>query len=306
VILIDDQSEDNSYALVKAFMEEEKAENFLLISGKAGEKGYPKGKKGAIVRGIAHAKGPWIISSDADCRRSGLYLQSFSDYMHTHDAVFISGPVMFHEEKSGFEKMQSLEFSSLIGIGAAGIANKMPGLCNGANIAYLKEYFYKVNAYQGNEQYASGDDEFLMLKIAKLAPKKLHFLKSKEALVQTKAQQKPADFFHQRKRWVSKNASYNPPYLVFTVFLVWIFHAFILITATASLFHTAFLPFFLILFTVKISAELIFCIPVWHFFGKLKFIHYYPLSAVFYVVYVVFIAIISQFGKYSWKGRRFR
>jgi len=52
--------------------------------------------------------------------------------------------VMFSSEKNWFEKIQSLEFMGLIAIGAGAIANHRPIMCNGANLAFQKDIFYKI------------------------------------------------------------------------------------------------------------------------------------------------------------------
>jgi hypothetical protein len=50
-----------------------------------------------------------------------------------------------------------------------------PNMCNGANIAYPKAVFEEVNGFDGNEHIASGDDEFLMHKIAEKYPNQIVF-----------------------------------------------------------------------------------------------------------------------------------
>ena len=76
--------------------------------------------------------------------------------------------------------MQSLEFLSLIGIGAASIVRTKIQTCvNGANIAFKKKVFAEVHGYDDNKGLASGDDEFLLHKIFNLYPEKVGFLKNR-------------------------------------------------------------------------------------------------------------------------------
>lgn len=58
-------------------------------------------------------------------------------------------------------------------------------MCNGANLAYEKTAFDKVNGFTGIDNIASGDDMLLMHKIWKHYPDRVHYLKSKAAIVTT-------------------------------------------------------------------------------------------------------------------------
>jgi hypothetical protein len=63
----------------------------------------------------------------------------------------------------------------LVGSGACAMMIGKPNMCNGANIAYPKAVFEEVNGFDGNEHIASGDDEFLMHKIAEKYPNQIVF-----------------------------------------------------------------------------------------------------------------------------------
>ena len=54
----------------------------------------------------------------------------------------VSGPVMFIENNI-LDKIQNLEFLSLIGTGAASIGLHSPLFCNGENLAIRKTIFEK-------------------------------------------------------------------------------------------------------------------------------------------------------------------
>src|SRR5690606_26866381 len=122
-------------------------------------------KKAAIETGIELAQGTWIACTDGDCRLSPLWLHSFSQMIYDRQPKFISGPVLYHPVQTLWQQVQALEFSALIGMGAASIGLQNPTMCNGANLAYEKDAFLLVNGFAGNEQVPSGDDEFLLHKI---------------------------------------------------------------------------------------------------------------------------------------------
>ena len=94
----------------------------------------------------------------------------------------LSSPVQYSEEKTFFERLQTLEFLYLIGLGAAGIGNKKPTTCNGANLAYRKDVFLEMGGFNGIDDLASGDDELLLHKIAEKYADRIGFCKSKEAI----------------------------------------------------------------------------------------------------------------------------
>src|SRR5690606_15452205 len=78
-----------------------------------------------------------------------------------------------------------------------------------ANLAYEKNAFIEVGGYEGVKHIASGDDEFLMHKIAAHYPDGVYFLKNQNAVVSTGAHQDWSAFFRQRKRWASKWKHYQ-------------------------------------------------------------------------------------------------
>jgi glycosyltransferase involved in cell wall biosynthesis len=137
VIVVDDFSEDgtvNQIENIKKNYPECKIHIIQLEKMlKAGR--YNSYKKLAIEQGIFKSSFEWIITTDADCRREENWLQTISSFIDKHKgAKLISAPVCFTFNNSFFQKAQALEFSGLIGIGAACIAHKSPTMCNGANL----------------------------------------------------------------------------------------------------------------------------------------------------------------------------
>ena len=202
--------------------------------------------------------------------------------------------------------MQSLEFMSLIGIGAACIAQNRPTLCNGANLAYKKDVFNEIQAYSDSMHIASGDDEFLLHKVSGKYPGKTGFLKHKKAIVFTKAKADIRDFYNQRKRWVSKSTDYKNKHETLLIWLVWLMHLSLLVNLFLSPFNIFNLITFLIAFGIKLSAEFVFIFPLSKFFEKKAFLFLYPLTAFLYIFYVVLIPFAAIFGSYEWKGRKYR
>jgi len=302
ILIVNDQSDDRTAEIAAALMQQMNMPNcrLLCMPKEAGQ-----GKKAAISYGVENASYEWIITTDADCRRGKKWLSSIADFLQCNDGVMISCPVLFENEKTAFAKMQSLEFLSLIGIGAASIANRRPTMCNGANLVFSKAAFYKVGGYEGSAHIASGDDEFLMHKMAKQFPGKILFLKNTDATVYSEAMPDVKSFLNQRKRWVSKSTKYKNPIESLMALLVWLMHLFLMINLLIAPFRIDHLYLFLASFLLKLFIELGFIIPLSRFFRKSSFLLYYPLAAFLYIFYVSIIPVLAQLSSYEWKGRKF-
>lgn len=299
VIVVNDSSTDSTKLLVQNF---QKLATFSLhLLDLPAIKNNTSPKKRAITAAIQQAKGELIVTTDGDCRVGPEWLQTIATYYHQTDTFFISSPVTFIEEKntSFFKKVwnriQIIEFGSLVGSAAASIRLGFPNMCSGANLAYKKSIFLDVNGYDGNEQLASGDDEFLMHKIAAKYPNKVQFLKSEKVIISTAAHSSLTSFYNQRKRWASKWKSYQnwqPTALAIFIFMVNLLTIYALFSGNWPLL------------LLKCGVEFLFLFSIMVFFKKTKTSIFIPFTQLIYPFYVVFFGLISQKkSKYFWKER---
>lgn len=170
IIYANDNSDDNS---VNVLENAKSWSNVKIINSDLNleERGH---KKIALTKAIEEAKGEIIITTDADCIHGRDWLKTMINKFDDETA-FVSGPVEFIEDETTFSKLQRLEFSSLILVGAGLIGKDEPIICNAANLGFRKSVFNLVNGYEGNLNLSSGDDEFLMQKIAKETKYKIKF-----------------------------------------------------------------------------------------------------------------------------------
>jgi cellulose synthase/poly-beta-1,6-N-acetylglucosamine synthase-like glycosyltransferase len=308
VIVADDDSTDNTLTLLKSFQKVTSLR--LIIHPLPPKENNASPKKRAINSSIQLANGDLIVTTDGDCRVGENWLETIACFQAETQAYLISSPVTFINDannllKNFWQQIQTIEFSSLIGTGACAMLVRKPNMCNGANLAYLKSVFHEVGGFTGNENLASGDDEFLMHKIAARFPDKVYFLKSQNVIVETQAHESLKSFYYQRKRWASKWKHYNNP--VTTALAVFIFLAnFSLIIAGLLYgFHKIDLTDMLIIFFLKFSGELLFLMLVLSFLHKKSLIWLIPLVQLIYPWYVSFFGLVAQ-GKneYIWKGRK--
>src|SRR5690606_28290716 len=218
IIVIDDHSTDGTSAVVGSFSAQ--GVRLLKLNESKPLNSY---KKKAITEGIAIATGDIIVTTDADCRMGPKWLATVVGYMEANQYALVSSPVVYSEERSFFEELQTLEFLYLIGLGAAGIGNGNPTTCNGANLAYRRDVFFEMGGFKGIDNLASGDDELFLHKVAEKYAHKIGFCKSRDAVVFTDAKPDLASFISQRKRWASKSTKYKDKKVVALGVAIWLF-----------------------------------------------------------------------------------
>lgn len=218
----------------------------------------------------------------------------------------VAGPVFYTKNSRFLNHFQILDLLSLQGATIGGFGLKRPFLCNGANFAYKKAVFLELNGFNGNSNIASGDDIFLLEKIASTYPKQLLYLKNKQAIVSTKAQTSWHALIQQHIRWAAKTSNYNNRFGILTGLTVFFMNALIVLGLALGLFGVIEfkLWFFLLLFKLIIDFALIYKSAVF-FKHKITLKHFLP-AALLYPFFSVYIALASLFCSYQWKGRRFK
>lgn len=304
IILIDDHSTDHTVRVINSFISEHSdySIKLLRIKGEAQSRAY---KKKAIRKAIEKSDGQLIITTDADCLPGRNWIRSIVSLYETKKPKMIVAPVSFHQEKTFFQKFQSLEFLSLIAITAGAIKTGHPIMCNGANLAYEKKAFFDVGGF-GIDRFSSGDDVFLLQKIRKhFGSSSVWFLKNKEAIIYTEALRTLQQFFDQRIRWASKNKGYDIKILSisFTVYLV----NFLLVLAVGiSIFHPAFWKTTAYIFAVKYMIDLPVLIGIVSFVKKTNLFFYSIPLIVIYPIYIILAGAMGIVSSYNWKGRKLK
>lgn len=298
IIFIDDHSTDNTAEIIRSYA----AEGVKLISLRE-DRALNSYKKKAIQTAIGQSAGSLIITTDADCRMGITWLKTVVAFYEEKRYKMISSPVAYDEEKSFFERSQSLEFLYLIGLGASTIGNNQPSTCNGANLAYEKEAFYEVGGFQGIDDLASGDDELLLHKIAARYDNQIGFLKNRDAIVYTHAKPALGEFLQQRRRWASKSTRYKNKSIIVLGVFIWFFNLSILLNLVAGIFLSGYLKIVLIQLILKIGIEFVFLTDMTSFAKRRSLLVLLPVLNVFHVLYIIYIGVAGNSGKYNWKGR---
>jgi len=302
VIVADDASTDGTGEVARHF-----PANFRLHVLRLHDEPGNSPKKRALGAAIRQATGHLIVTTDGDCRVGPEWLGTFARAYEETGAHLLSGPVTFFSEKNSvFENLQLVEFASLIGTGAVTMALGRPTMCNGANLCYEKRAFEEVGGFAGNDHLASGDDEFLLHKIAAKYPGGVRFLKSEQAIVRTAAHESLRAFYRQRRRWASKWRFYRDWRVSALAVLVFVLN----LTPLAALLGWALGGVSggvgLLVLGLKGSVEAVFLAAVLCFLGHRKALRWIPLTQLIYPLYVLFFGLAAQGRGYVWKGRKLK
>lgn len=303
IIVIDDHSTDATSDLVRSY--QNRGVRLLRLADELTQPTQSY-KKAAITAGVSAAKGTLIVTTDADCLAPPLWIHHIVQGYQEQDWQCIAGPVLFHEEQNALEEFQSLDFMGTMIITGAGIYSGQLLMANGANFAYTKAAFQAVGGFSGVVKKASGDDLFLLHKIAQHFPGKIGFLKQTAAAIRTRAMPDLKSFIQQRIRWGTKNASYNDYRVSLVAGLVfatcWGIILTFLLSLTGSLYGLLGCLFAL---GIKATADYHLLREATAFFDRRDLRSSFGWAQLGHILYIALVGMASVLiRRYEWKGRR--
>ncbi|AHM59402.1 family 2 glycosyl transferase [Flammeovirgaceae bacterium 311] len=302
--LVDDGSTDDTGAIAAAFRDTARFKVHVhrlqqLVRGSSP-------KKAAITQVMEYTRGKLIAVTDGDCVPEPHWLSSLLALWQQQQPLFISGAVRYAGEQTLFGKLQVLDFVSLIGVGAAMLQAGRPGMCNAANMAFSKEAFLAAGGYAGNEHVPSGDDEFLLQKLAKQAPESIVFMKAAGAVVSTAPCASWQEFLQQRKRWAGKWHLHKGIASKLPAVVVFLFYLLLTAAYVQAVWQPSYIPLILLLLFVKALADYRFLAPILYFLKKPLSLKVFMLMELVYPFYVLFFAFAANTGSFTWKERSYR
>ena len=295
VILVDDSSEEKFQ--VSGFRFQVSQIDNIRVSKSP--------KKDAITTAMQHVKTDWVITTDADCIVPENWLLTFDNYIQDNKVSMLAGAVTYQHENSFLDHFQQLDLTSLQGATIGSFGLNIGFMCNGANFAYRKSLFEKLNGFEGNDKIASGDDVFLLQKAIQKFPKEVHYLKAEEAIVTTKPTETWKILFYQRVRWAAKTSSYESAFGKLLGFVVFSGNLSFVIGFFFICFGIWSYPIFVLFafFKFLIDFVLLYFTNVFLTKSKIKSL---LLSSLLYPFFSSAVAFYSLFGSYEWKGRKFQ
>jgi cellulose synthase/poly-beta-1,6-N-acetylglucosamine synthase-like glycosyltransferase len=301
IILIDDFSEDDSVRQIYNWRMENGSFQTTLLENIRLSKSP---KKDAISRAVPIVQKQWLVTTDADCVLPTDWLLTLDHYIQENEVAMLVGSVVYDCKKSFLHHFQLLDLLSLQGatIGSFGLG--VGFMCNGANLCYTKSLFQELHGFAGNNKIASGDDVFLLQKAMQKCPDKVHFIKSQGVIVHTKPESSWAKLFEQRVRWASKTNSYDSVFGKDLAVIVFAGNSTIVLGACLFSFNLISWMLLTFLFALKFITDCILLHKTNQFLSR-KRMRFLLLSSLIYPFFCVSVAVLSWFGKYEWKGRKF-
>lgn len=302
VILVDDFSTDNSEKMIYDWRMANGEYHITLIESVRRSKSP---KKDAIARAVPIVAHDWIVTTDADCVLPKNWLKAMNDHIAANDVEMLAGPVDYNGKLRLSHHFQQMDLLSLQGATIGGFGLGKAFMCNGANFAYSKKLFSEIKGFAGVDNTASGDDVLLLHKAMATMPEKVHYLKSREAIVTTKPVDGWINLFFQRVRWGSKATRYEHEFAEILTWAVFLGNASIVALFCLAVLNLFSWEWLAVLFGLKFFVDVILLFQANHFIRKGKF--FFPiLSSVIYPFFTTVVALYSMVGVYRWKGRTLR
>jgi biofilm PGA synthesis N-glycosyltransferase PgaC len=291
VIIVDDNSSDNTASIVSAFME---IKNLKILMNEG------TGKKSAIRTGVLASESELIMTTDADCRMGKDWISSVASFYGVRKPEMIIGQVILESKSGFFQGFQELEFLSLQGVTAGSAAAGEPVMCNGANLAFKKEIYLN---HSGNlhREIASGDDVFLMLSLKKDKGSKILGLNSEDAIVTTASEKTIASFLKQRARWISKVGAYRDGFTQLVGIVTFVTILDLLFLLVAGFFNPQFFIIYGAALILKSIPDLLILFRTARMHKKISLLKWFLPSQIVYPFYVVAVIMFSAVGIKKWR-----
>ncbi len=211
VLIGDDDSTDNTAAIIHQFIEDKPNFYYFLI-----QKNFKKARgKANVLAQLAHqAEGDYLFFTDADVTVAHEWLDSVRFFDNVQLGV-LNGCTLV-EGKTLFDKMQCLDWALMQELIYLLSQWKVPLTAMGNNMAVSREAYEATGGYE-NLTFSLTEDFALFQAIVK---KKYSFATDNhpDRVAYTKGVEKINDWLQQRKRWM-QGAVRLPKHLVFLLFL---------------------------------------------------------------------------------------
>ena len=292
LIIVDDNSSDSTFKVATGFRS---VKNLKVL------KNNGSGKKKALRTGVEASEGTLIITTDADCRTGKNWLTTIVSFYAGNKPEMIICPVKLESGKGFFLRFQELEFLSLQGITAGTSISRNPVMCNGANLAFLKESYLRY-ADSLHDELSSGDDVFLLHSIKKDPGRNILWLESDQALVTTQNADTLSSFLRQRARWISKAGAYKDLFTQVLAIVTFVTISVQLLLITFGLFFPGLLWVFAAFFALKSIPDFLILFNTTWRYEERSLLKWFIPSQLVYPVYV--LAIFLYFLRHK-TGVRF-
>jgi len=306
VIVVNDGSEDGTGDIIDFY-----AQRYPLVKhvrAKADNKNGLTAKKNALNQGIEASQNEIILTTDADCRVKSTWLETMVSYFAEGVGMVVGFSQLGVRGKrySLLEKLQAVDFLSLMGAAQGSINLGCPLAGSGQNLAYRKKIYEQVNGFQKIKDRISGDDVLLLQLVHKLTNWKIRFAPSAQSFNWTNPEKTIKAFLNQRKRWASNGSVQLQLNFMFFIFLTIMFLAntwlFFGTPLYFLLYHTLQLP--LLCLALKFFIEFLILVKAAAIYQRMDLIKYFLWWAMVQMPYVFYTGILGTWGHFKWKDRK--
>lgn len=159
VIVVDDNSYDDSKYLLEAFQKEYKQLHVVLLTQEAK---FIPGKKFPLSVGIKTAKYETLLLTDADCVPASELWMDKMQQVYDDNTEIVLGYGAYHKKSGLLNKIIRWEtFHTALQYFSYALAGK-PYMGVGRNLSYKKELFFRHKGFTAHNHIASGDDDLFI------------------------------------------------------------------------------------------------------------------------------------------------
>jgi cellulose synthase/poly-beta-1,6-N-acetylglucosamine synthase-like glycosyltransferase len=290
---VDDHSSDNTAELIQDFCNNNTNWKFLCLDKKSEEL---KGKKNALLQGIALAQGEIIFTTDADCTVPEGWLRGMVRYF-PEDTSMVLGYSPLAPGKGLLFRL--LQFDNIFSAISAAAPTKLgyPFTSAGRNLAYRKDAYENAGGFLALKKFRSGDDVHMTERFRYLNSGNIDYCADTKTFVSTKIPDTSKEIFHQQIRKNSKLLKKAATSIVFSLILFLYYLSLIVI----PIFMPQWLNVWLILLFIKLGLEYINLLKAAMIFNQSDLVPFIPLMQMIYPIYIIFFSLLGSLGLYSWK-----
>jgi cellulose synthase/poly-beta-1,6-N-acetylglucosamine synthase-like glycosyltransferase len=304
IVVVNDHSEDDTAEIVQHFVDNYPNVRLLRTSDSSSDLTV---KKKALQEGIESSLGEIILTTDGDCRVQPSWIETMVSYFSPEVGMVVGFSQLDQPggNASLFQKLQSLDFLSLMS-GAQGALNLgRPLAASGQNFAYRRQAFDAVGGFSRIGHRISGDDVLLLQLVHKQTRWKIRFAPSSDCFNASPPEQSLKAFLNQRKRWAS-NGSYqavlNKPFFLY-VLTTFITNFTLLFSIILGFLYPEVRTATALCLLCKGLAEGLLLFKGCHLYRRFDLFPIFPFWFVLQVPYVVFVGILGSLGSFTWKER---
>lgn len=203
VIVVDDGSIDGSKKTLKEDFND--FSNLCVLDFELEKQS--KGKKQVLEYGIKHAKGDYLVMTDADCFPSSSFwlLGMINGFANKSELVL--GVGMYEKRKGLINKFIQLDTIFIIIQYISFALSGFPYMSVGRNVAYKKSLFQNIGGFKNHYDIAGGDDDLFINEMP--SSTKINVVYSPDYQTISIPETTWRKFINQKSRHISASLKYN-------------------------------------------------------------------------------------------------